>query len=291
MKIPYISVIIPVYNDWSRLKKCLSALSKQSYPLDKFEVIVIDNGSNEKVDITGENLSVKLDYCEIPGSYAARNRGLEICNGDIVAFTDSDCLPHPDWINEAVKSFRSSLDVSLIAGHISVFPHCVDHPTTCELYDMLNGFPQEKYVHKSNFGVTANLFVRNKVFKKIGVFDFNLKSGGDKEFCQRAIEHGFLIEFQSKVVVDHPARKSVGEIFKKVKRLTGGKYKRNSGFCNFILFLKILTPPVIAFKSIVLSNKANLLQRIRASSVIFVVWTVELITYMQLFLFRSQEKR
>ncbi len=93
---PFVSVIIPVYNDAGRLRICLAALHKQTYDSDRYEIIVIDNGSDPSPVM--DNLKVEFDNVVYdqeltPGSYAARNKGITIAKGDVIAFTDADCIP------------------------------------------------------------------------------------------------------------------------------------------------------------------------------------------------------
>src|SRR5262245_50422661 len=96
---PFISVIIPVYNDTERLRTCLTALADQTYPRDRYEVIVVDNGSTIPPRSLVESFPGFVFAEESkPGSYAARNRGLQIARGDVLAFTDSDCIPDRHWL-------------------------------------------------------------------------------------------------------------------------------------------------------------------------------------------------
>jgi len=96
---PFVSVIIPVYNDPERLKTCLQALEEQTYPQSSYEVIVVDNGSDESIEpIVTEFNQAKAGYEPHPGSYAARNKGLSLARGEVIAFTDADCIPALDWI-------------------------------------------------------------------------------------------------------------------------------------------------------------------------------------------------
>ena len=92
----FVSVIIPVYNDLKLLSTCLECLDRQTYPKTRFEVLVVDNGSDLPVQpIVSRYSNVKLEKESMPGSYAARNRGIAAARGEILAFTDADCRPSP----------------------------------------------------------------------------------------------------------------------------------------------------------------------------------------------------
>ena len=108
MPAPFVSVVIPVLNDRDRLNLCLRALEKQSYPRDAFEVVVVDNGSDRPVgDVALSAVRVAVLSEPQPGSYAARNTGIRQAKGEMVAFTDSDCIPHEDWLRRGVEHLRA----------------------------------------------------------------------------------------------------------------------------------------------------------------------------------------
>ena len=106
-KMPFVSVIIPVYNDADGLDKCLHSLDAQSYPRDLFEVVVVDNDSEIKIDkIVKKYKQSVLTHERKPGSYAARNRGISLAKGEIIGFTDSDCVPSKKWIENSSRNHQ-----------------------------------------------------------------------------------------------------------------------------------------------------------------------------------------
>lgn len=231
---PRISVIIPVYKDWDRLLICLNALKTQTVEFQCFEVIVVNN---EPLPITPnwENLPFKLQMVheEFPGSYSARNRAIQTAQGDAFLFTDSDCIPENDWISEAIHLI-DNFQASLFAGAIRIFSE-IDNVFV--RFDKAFAFPNEKYVNEENFGVTANLLVSRAVFSRVGSFNSQMMTGGDSEFCNRAVKSGFLIIYSPTLVVRHPARESWKAITTKAIRF-GGRLPR--GNSKFLIFLKIL---------------------------------------------------
>src|SRR5690606_33493940 len=101
-----ISVIIPTYHDWARLILCVEALKNQSFPQEDFEVLIVNNDPLDKVPAgfpIFPNFSIINE--EKPGSYAARNSAIKIAKGEILAFTDSDCIPDKDWLQNAYRYF------------------------------------------------------------------------------------------------------------------------------------------------------------------------------------------
>ena len=221
--LPFVSVIIPVFNDAQRLRGCLEALVCQSYPRSCFEVVVVDNGSSDDPCAALAVLpTAQLANEARPGSYAARNVGLALAVGSILAFTDSDCVPEPDWIARGVARLHASPGCGLVAGGITLFFHDPLRPTATELYESVTAFPQQRYVERDHYGATANLFTRREVFDLVGSFDASLTSGGDREWGQRVYAAGLELIYADEVRVRHPARRSFGELAHKITRVTNG---------------------------------------------------------------------
>jgi len=222
---PFVSVIIPVFNNSKLLSKCLKALENQSYPTQKIEIIVVDNASTEKISEVTNNFSrVTLAYEEKPGSYAARNTGIKLSNGTILAFTDSDCIPDIDWIEKGVKALIDFPNCGLVAGKIELFYLQPDRPNAIEFYDCIAYLNQQKYVKDGNFGATANMFTFAQRFQEVGLFNSSLNSGGDKEWGGRISLLGLEAIFAEDAVVKHPARSSVRQLQNKCLRVVGGLY-------------------------------------------------------------------
>jgi glycosyltransferase involved in cell wall biosynthesis len=219
-------VIVPVYNDAERVCLCLRALEQQTYRSDRYEVVVVDNASIEPVaPLLGRYPHAVPEFEAQPGSYAARNRAFRVARGDIFAFTDSDCIPSPSWIEQGVAGLEAQR-ADLIAGRIDVFPVSKDRPNSVESFDILFAFRQEQNL-ELGFAPTANLFARRSVADHIGPFDAGLKSGGDREWTARAVAAGHRLAYHNDAVVLHPARRSLREMSQRLARIAGGHYDRS----------------------------------------------------------------
>lgn len=218
-KLPFVSVIIPTYNDWLRLRKCLLALSMQTYPQKRFEVIVINNNPYDSIPENIQSFNYVFLTEKKVGSYAARNLGISFSKGKILAFTDSDCIPDPRWIELAVNRFYRGIE--RLAGNVDIFPMSVN-PNIAELYDMTFGFDQELSA-EIGLSVTANMFATSSLFEKFGKFDSSMFSGGDTEWSRRLFSNGISINYAPEVIVKHPARRSLKELFKKRLRVSAKK--------------------------------------------------------------------
>lgn len=228
---PFLSVIVPYYNAGGHIRHLLQALSRQSYPHDKFEVILVNNGSNDdSLDIIKAFLNSENDVTfhlseenKKVGSYAARNKGISQAQGQIFAFTDADCIPEAHWIESGVISVCCD-GAPIIGGEVELRPFDQKKPTPAELFDLAYGFQQRTNIERKGFSVTANLFAKREVFEAVGTFDENLKSKGDYEWCTRAASHGFSIVYQPSCRVTHPARRRLSELVAKTRRIAGGQH-------------------------------------------------------------------
>ena len=261
----FVSVIIPVFNDSERLQKCLEALQNQTYPQDLYEVIVVDNGSDESIESVVNQFNQALAaYESTPGSYAARNKGISLAKGEVLAFTDSDCLPAYNWLETGVKHLLSVPNCGLVAGKINMFFKDPNRPRAVELYDSITYLDQKQYIEQYNFGATANLFTFKKVFQDVGLFNHQLKSWGDKEWGNRVFSFDYSIIYADDCCVDHPARNSIIQLSKRIIRLQGGgydfhKYKNkenNSYLLQLIKKISGLRPPLrSAFRQVISNEK------------------------------------
>jgi len=252
---PQVSVLIPVFNDEQRLKQCLEALECQTYPKHHYEVIVVDNGSTDDLKSVVSRFQQAF-YCyeAKPGSYAARNYGLTIANGEIMAFTDSDCIPANDWLEQGVSVLKSNPDYGLVGGAISLFYKDPSAPTAVELYESLRAFPQRRYIEQQQFAATANVFTHRRVFDDVGVFNAELKSGGDSEWGKRVAAAGYRLHYAEEVKITHPARSTYTEYYNKTMRVMSGlpvyRHSRESKVRTLWRLLKGIVPPVSAVKEI-----------------------------------------
>jgi glycosyltransferase involved in cell wall biosynthesis len=243
---PLVSVVIPVYDDFDRLRVCLERLEAQTYPASRYEVLVIDNGSSQPVErVTGQFAHVRVLHQPQPGSYAARNRGIAAAAGEVLAFTDSDCVPASDWIERGVARLLAEPNCGLVAGRIEVFARCGQVPTAVELHEQITAFRQRRYVEEHHYGATANVFTRREVIDRVGPFNARLKSSGDNEWGNRVFAAGYRLIYADDARVAHPARRSFGEVYRKVTRLVGGQKDWQGGRAQLWRELYFdLRPPV-----------------------------------------------
>jgi glycosyltransferase involved in cell wall biosynthesis len=224
-----VGVVIPVYDDWPGLQRCLAALACQTYPRELLRLRVVNNGSSDWPADPAFPLPVDVLHHRRPGSYGARNRAALGWAVDVLAFTDADCEPTPHWIEQGVRSLVAADERAVLsAGRIVLTAICAQAPTAAEQLDQILGFDQERTVRRAGFGVTANLFVPQAVFAELGGFHAHTRSGGDRDFCQRARLIGVPVVYAPSAEIRHPARDWQSLLLKQ-RRIVGGRLALAAG--------------------------------------------------------------
>src|SRR5688500_8808816 len=221
----HVSVIIPVYRDWSRLALCLDALERQTLGSDAFEIILANNEPDGDCPLARLPANARFVDEPRPGSYAARNAAIATANGRVLAFTDSDCVPDPQWLERGLELLAAEPGTR-VTGPIPVFRE----PGSSYLafvYDFHTAFKQAQAVAKGSCA-TANLIVARNVFDQVGPFNPALVSGGDTEWGERAHRAGVPIRYDERVRVAHPARRTLAEIIRKKRRVAGSEAQRKA---------------------------------------------------------------
>ena len=188
---PLVSVIIPTYNRGELLTSAVKSVLEQTYT--NIECIVVDDCST---DHSIENLRVTLGYdnrliiktheINLHAS-AARNTGIEIAKGNLIAFLDDDDI----WLKEKLEKqvsllLNSDNKVGLVYCWLEVFNGKKSVSTLCP---ELEGDVFEECLAKQPLGNASTILVRSEVIKKIGLFDINLPRGNDGDFIRRIAQH------------------------------------------------------------------------------------------------------
>lgn len=286
MGVPKISVIIPVYKDWKRLQLCIDALSKQSFDNNAYEIIVINNDpSTSAPDFFRCPRNLSVHHENIPGSYASRNRGLLLARGEVVAFTDSDCIPDVDWLANGMKLLDEGFD--MIGGRIDIFKGNHSDSNWAYKFEKNFSFDQKSNVLINKSSVTANLIVKRNVFASVGAFRQDLYSGGDVLWTSLATSSGFKLAYGDNVIVKHPSRSSITALVEKKKRLSGGFYKKEYSKYKFIQKVKYgiwaLLPPVSILQNKDMSKRDK-------TYLFFIKWYYEFSGYKELLLLNMKIK-
>jgi glycosyltransferase involved in cell wall biosynthesis len=227
-QLPPIDVIIPVWNRPEEIATCLAAIARQTYPRELTHVYVVDNGSTDETpEVVRSFPWANLVFEPQPGSYSARNAGLRASVSPYVAFTDSDCLPEPDWLASGVAALLDNPGVGVVGGHIRLFQSAVDAEARVAHFEQLYALNQQRMT-AGNGCMTANWFSPRTVLEEAGGFDERLKSTADSELSQRIGRH-FPVIFAPEAVVAHPARATCADLLGKERRTIGGRWQKYVG--------------------------------------------------------------
>ncbi|NMP14780.1 glycosyltransferase family A protein [Thalassotalea sp. Y01] len=220
-----ITVIVPFYNAAPYLVDFIKAITSQSLAAEHFDVVFVNNDSSDGseaqlVRLLADNTQLnarQINYQQRASSYGARNKGVRESSGDILVFTDIDCLVERDWLQQIHEIF-SQEHIDVISGFVDLVIDDKNNPW--QWYDKTFHMDNQANAEKGHI-VTANLAVRRDVFQQIGDFE-EVESGGDFDWSQRMNRLGKRFQFKSQVKVSHPTRKSADEIRKKLNRLVRG---------------------------------------------------------------------
>ncbi|WP_432544878.1 glycosyltransferase family 2 protein [Kineococcus sp. SYSU DK002] len=232
---PHVTVIVPVHGDRGELRRTTLALAGQDYP-GVLDVVVVDNGDNTDLEGSAAVLpSVQLLSEARPGSYAARNAALAAAGGEVLAFTDGDCLPDPGWLRAGVGALLSTPEPCFVGGAVHLFAQDPERPSLAEMWDSLNFLRQEAYVREQGWAATANMMTLRSTFDRVGPFEDRLRSGGDREWGERASRQGVRAVYCPAAVVRHPARARMAELHTKARRVSRGdvETRRRQGMPMF----------------------------------------------------------
>lgn len=206
-RVPKISVIICSYNGSSTLRDCLESVTKLCYP--DFEVLLVDDGSIDSLaDIVRESPEVRYIHQEHAGLGVARNRGATEAKGEILAYTDDDCVVDEDWLHYLAAAFENSGFAAVGGPNIS--PPPVNRTEACVA--AAPGTPAHVLLDDriAEHLPGCNLAVKREAFDRIGGFSPEyIAAGDDVDFCWRLQDAGFVIGFAPPAMVWHRRRISV----------------------------------------------------------------------------------
>ncbi len=256
---PDVSVVIAVRNDAEGLRDTLSALAGQDFGDDRFEVIVVDDGSTDRTREVARAFSFVhlIERAESGGSYVARNEGLRSARGKVIAITDADCQPDRGWLSAGWESLATD-STKVIAGFIRM--PLEPSPSIAAMVDVMRHLDQERYVQGGS-AATANLFAAAETFEHVGPFDERLRSSGDAEWTRRAARLGHELVFDPAVAIVHPPRTTARALLRKARRVgEGNRAASRAG-------IMVSKPPYLSIWCLVPYGRDRGRERLRANGV------------------------
>jgi glycosyltransferase involved in cell wall biosynthesis len=209
-ELPFVSVIVPTLNRGDMVASLIDSLVEQTYPADRFEVIVVDNGSEDGTKPWACRVSGTLPFrfrflsnstsFRVPAQ--SRNLGLAVASGEIVAFTDSDCLVSRDWLEQGVAALNNAPAAGLAQGTTLPLEDGTPWPA---VYSTITITSAKAYYE------TCNIFYRRAALERVSGFHctfietwpYPAYYGEDTDLAYRVLEAGFPGLFAPAVLVWH----------------------------------------------------------------------------------------
>lgn len=223
-----VSVIVPEFNAKEEdIKDLLVSLLASDYPVNLFEIIIVDDGSEknhvlEIIKTVPNNRRIRIQFVRSKrnlGPSSARNLGAHFSKGHVLAFSDSDCVPERNWIRNIVNIFSRFPEAAAVSGPPRSWPR---NSTVgkCENQLRKMSFGELKDGFKKSWGAArgGNFAIRRDVFFLLNGFDESLRTKEDHELAQRILDSGNKIYFSNKVIIYHKNRQSLRDICKQTFR-------------------------------------------------------------------------
>jgi len=233
-----ISVIVATRNRPRQIAACLRALSAQTYPRDRFDVIVVDDGGDLSLApaMATFRAQLRLQLVEQTngGPARARNTGAKHATGPLLAFVDDDCEPSPGWLAALQAHFQQCPDRALGGRTVNALPANAYSSASQLVVDYLyehqaaasvrNG---ERAPAAAPFFASNNLAVPAALFDAVGGFDesFPLAAGEDREFCDRWQAYGYRLLVAPDAVVQHAHALSFKTFWRQQMNYGRGAYR------------------------------------------------------------------
>lgn len=283
-----ISVIVPHLNQPDGLEACLHSLDAQSLTRELFEVVVVDNGSATRpAEIVARHPGVRLLHEARPGPGPARNTGAAAVTSEILAFIDADCRAHPDWLRSILLALRSSTPGTILGGDVRIW-----HPGSGALdaiaaYESVFAYRFKLYIERQGYSGTGNLAVFRRDFEKIGPFA-GIEVAEDVQWGRCAQAAGFRFKYVPEMIVFHPARGSLRELYAKWDRHLVHRRNMAEGTPGWRLrwlaqALAVLASPVLSAVTVLTTDRIQgTANRAKAIAVLCAVRTHRALTMLAL---------
>jgi glycosyltransferase involved in cell wall biosynthesis len=197
--LPFVSIVISFHNEEQYIGACLKSLLSLNYPKDLYEIILVNDGSKdgsekiikEIIEEANHSVPIILLAQEDKGPSAGRNLGVKASKGEIIAFTDPDCIVDKEWLNQHIKHYQDST-IGGVEGRIET--------------DWNELIIPKKVAPVGYRYVTCNISYRRKTLEEVNIFDEEFKFKEDDDLACRVLKKGWRIVSESKALVYHPVK-------------------------------------------------------------------------------------
>lgn len=209
-----ISIVIPAYNRKDRLRQCLDSLFKQDYPQEDFEIIIVDDGSDDGTgemvkEIAKEKPNLRYFLQSHKGPAVARNRGIIEAKAEIIGFTDNDCILKNDWIRKMVLAHRLENGIMAVGGLTRVNRHNIKALVSQSLSDgaiaiSINGKAEVIFLPTCNVSLKKS-YLNGEKFNELFLFP----AGEDLEFFWKLFKNGKKFIYRRDIEVFHDCHPNI----------------------------------------------------------------------------------
>src|SRR5436189_2769026 len=183
MFLPFFSVVVPTRSRAEQVALCVRELERLDYPSDRYEVIVVDDGSEEPPAIEpSRGLRLRVIRGSHRGPAAARNLGAASAEGEYLAFVDDDCEPERGWLRAFAARFVTAPDAVLGGRTVNGLPDNTYSTASELLVAYLHSYYRNGATSQPRFFASNNLSVPAGLFRELGGFStrFSLAAGEDR---------------------------------------------------------------------------------------------------------------
>ncbi len=213
-ELPSVSVVVAAYDAASTLGDCLRSLTALAYPRERLEILVVDNASSDDTPVVARGFAsaVTLLTETRRGAAAARNRGIAAARGEVVAFTDADCVVEPEWLTELVPALRDPM-VGVAGGRIlAVWP--------CNRIAALGEAIHDHAAAMASlppYAITMNWASPKRVLDEVGRFDESFLRCQDVDLAYRIVQAGYRLAYVDRAIVRHRNRSTLRGLMREAR--------------------------------------------------------------------------
>jgi len=209
---PTVSIIVPTFNSQNTIKDCLDSLLRLDYPRKNSEIIVVDNGSTDQTRAILERRAAEivLLHEHKRGPAAARNRGLLRATGQVVAFTDSDCVVESNWLRSIVSTLHEK-HVGAAGGRI-----LAKTPSNRieKFGELIHDHHNAIEVCEPPYVISMNWASRLAVLQELEFFDETFTRCEDVDLSYRLLQAGYVFRYIPDAIISHRNERTLGGLLR-----------------------------------------------------------------------------
>jgi len=267
---PFVSIIVPTLNSEETIKDLLDSLTSLDYRKDRLEIIIVDGGSTDRTVEIAKKYPVKIIEEKRKGINVARNAGVKASKGEILVFTDSDCVVPKDWIRKIVDNFRDNRIGCLGGNALRHEDHFLSRYGDMSIIPVLRVFKKRELLDDVKFLLKypagCNMAFRRESIERAGFFNEAIRHGFDEdELVERVCKLGYKMLLDPEVIVWHKHRKNLRGLLKQffnygrgggslVKMKIKGKFSQWMLLIFFSFLTWLILTIVLTLLSVILSK-------------------------------------